>query len=100
MSFVEKLKAREKDNIYAVYAPDITGETAYYFVIVDSAKSNAFVKAVTAGPTNLEEYGTIIESGYGEEASQEVKDRLMDEYGYEVKPRKNLPKKDTSEAGD
>lgn len=77
--------ARSGHLIHKLKAKDTTGRWAYYFVYVEGAKERAFLAAIDGdGIINLEEYGRVIASCYGEEPSQEIRDFLKDKYGFDV----------------
>jgi hypothetical protein len=63
-------------------AKDSSGNMAYYFVLVEPEYQDEFNKFVPGiGNKNLNEYGRVIASCYGEEPSQVVKDFLKKKYG-------------------
>ncbi|MEQ1818229.1 MAG: hypothetical protein ABL871_06430 [Terricaulis sp.] len=56
-----------------------------YFVYVQAAKERLFLKAIEGdGVVDLEKYGKVIASCYGEEPTQEVKAFLKDKYDFVV----------------
>lgn len=84
-SFVDQIIAKKGHLIHKLKAKDTTGRWAYYFVLVEPPRESAFLKAIKGeGTVDLEEYGKIIASCYGEEPSDEVKTFLKDRYGFEV----------------
>jgi hypothetical protein len=84
-SFLNKVIGSRGHLLYTLKGTDAeSGRKAYWFLLVDSHKLNKFEKALEKGTFNLEEYGKIIESGFGEEIPQSVKDALKDEYGFDV----------------
>lgn len=94
MSFAEKHKKKSFTNqvigsrghlLYTLKGTDAeSGRKAWWFLLVDQEKLNKFEAALKIGTFNLEDFGKIIESGFGEEVPQTVKDRLKDEYGFDV----------------
>ena len=60
---------------------DNEGRDTYYYIICSSQKLDALRKVKT-GMLNLSEYGKIIASGWGTEASPEVKAELLAKYGF------------------
>ena len=84
-SFFEKEIARSGNLIHKLKAKDTTGRWAYYFVYVIAAKERLFLRALEGdGTVDLEKYGKVIASCYGEEPTQEVKDFLKEKYDFNV----------------
>lgn len=71
-SFVNKIISEKGQNIHKVKAIDGTGRKAYYFVLVDPTKEKDFRIAITNGSLNLEDYGTILASCYGEKPNNDM----------------------------
>ena len=58
---------------------------AYYFVLVEPIKEREFMNAIKEQKlNNIETYGKIIASCYGESPSDEVRHTLKEKYGFEV----------------
>lgn len=84
-SFVDQIIAKKGHLIHKLKAKDTTGRWAYYFVLVEAPREAAFLKAIKGdGTVDLEEYGKIIASCYGEEPNDEVKTFLKEKYGFEL----------------
>lgn len=84
-SFVDQIIAKKGHLIHKLKAKDTTGRWAYYFVLVEAPREAQFLKAIEGdGTVDLEEFGKVIASCYGEEPSTEVKDFLKEKYGFEV----------------
>lgn len=84
-SFVDQIIAKKGHLIHKLKAKDSTGRWAYYFVLVEAPREAAFLESIQGdGTVDLEEYGKVIASCYGEEPTQEVKDFLKERYGFEV----------------
>lgn len=83
-SHIEATIASKANLIHEIYARDRTDRMAYYFIMVDDTKQNAFLKALDTPPVNIAEYGLILASGYGE-VSEKVKDHLLKKYCYKTK---------------
>jgi hypothetical protein len=78
-----KAVAGRNDTVYLVHGgEDYTHQPAWYFVCVDSIRARAFQKAVSSGSVNFEEFGTIIESGYGEQPPYSIVAYMRANYGY------------------
>jgi hypothetical protein len=71
--------------IHKLKAKDTTGKWAYYFVYVPEDLEKEFMNAIGGdGTVDLEEYGPVIASCYGEKPTPEVKKYLKDRYGFNV----------------
>lgn len=71
--------------IHKLKAKDTTGRWAYYFVLVMPKNERAFLNAIEGdGNLDLEDYGKIVASCYGEEPTAEVRDYLKEKYGFDV----------------
>jgi hypothetical protein len=77
--------ARRGHLVHKLKAIDTTHRWAYYFVLVEEKLEAGFLKAIKGeGTTDLEAYGVIIASCYGEEPSSEVRAYLARVYGFSV----------------
>lgn len=84
-SFVDQIIAKKGHLVHKLKAKDSTGRWAYYFVLVEAPKEQAFLTALKSDETiDLEDYGKVLASCYGEEPNQQVKDMLKEKYGFEV----------------
>jgi hypothetical protein len=84
-SYVDQIVASKGHCIHKLKAKDTTGRWAYYFVLVEPYKERRFLAAMSGeGIIDLEHYGKVIASCYGEEPTQEIKDFLKEKYGFEV----------------
>ncbi len=84
-SFVDKLIAKKGHLIHKLKAKDSTGRWAYYFVLVEPPREQAFLDALDSNESiDLEDFGKVIASNYGEEPNGDVKKMLKDKYGFEV----------------
>ena len=82
-SFMDHVINSRGDLCYKVSGKDSTGKTAWYFILVDKDKKEAFLKKKAGDRYNLEDYGKIIVSGYGEEVPDDVKEMLSEKYGFD-----------------
>ena len=73
--------ACEKPQARYTREVDSTGRAAWYFLLVDPAKKNAFRKAAT-GELELNAYGRVLASGYGTDPPADVRERMKTEYGF------------------
>ena len=84
-SFVDQIVAKKGHLIHKLKAKDSTGRWAYYFVLVEPPKEQSFLDALKSEETiDLEDFGKVVASNYGEEPNDEVKDMLKERYGFEV----------------
>jgi hypothetical protein len=84
-SFVDKLIAKKGHLIHKLKAKDSTGRWAYYFVLVEPPKEQSFLEALESNLSiDLEDFGKVIASNYGEEPTEDVRRMLKDKYGFEV----------------
>ena len=74
MSFLEKLN-KNRSNIYLVQGTD-RGRKAWYYVQVEPMKVPLFLKEAPGKQVNLEDYGRIVYSGYGEEPPEDIKKKV------------------------
>ncbi len=84
-SFVDQIIAKKGHLIHKLKAKDSTGRWAYYFVLVEAPREQAFLTSLkTEESIDLEDYGKVIASNYGEEPSEEVRKMLKEKYGFDV----------------
>lgn len=81
----DQLIAKRSHLIHKLKAKDTTGRWAYYFVYVPSYRERLFLKAIEGdGTIDLENYGKVIGSCYGEEPSEFLKNELREKYRFEI----------------
>ncbi|HRK69843.1 MAG TPA: hypothetical protein PKY73_20030 [Hyphomonas sp.] len=84
-SQADQLIAKSGHLVHKLKAKDTTGRWAYYFVYVERAKEKAFLAAIEGdGIIQLEDYGRVVASCYGEEPDEETKAFLKEKYGFDV----------------
>ncbi|MUH01656.1 hypothetical protein F7734_59155 [Scytonema sp. UIC 10036] len=80
-----KFFAERGDLIHKIKAKDSTDQWAYYYVYVRPALEHKFTKALKSNPNiNLEDYGKVIGSCYGEKPNDTLKALLKGKYGFDV----------------
>jgi hypothetical protein len=85
MSFADRLVAERGHLVHKLKAKDNTGRWAYYFVYVSNTNEAAFMAAIDGdGMIDLEDYGRVIASCYGENPNEETRLLLRRRYGFEV----------------
>jgi hypothetical protein len=71
--------------IHKLKAKDTTGRWAYYFVLVTKQREAEFLASIEGnGVIDLEDYGKVVASCYGEQPTEEVKQHLKTRYGFDV----------------
>lgn len=84
-SFLDGEIARSGHLIHKLKAKDSTGRWAFYFVLVQPSRETSFLNALKGGASvDLEAFGKVVASCYGEEPSDEVKTLLKERYGFDV----------------
>ncbi len=84
-SFVDQIVAKKGHLIHKLKAKDSTGRWAYYFVLVEPPKEQSFLDALKSEETiDLEDFGKVVASNYGEEPNDDVKTMLKERYGFDV----------------
>ena len=83
-SFKEKIIADKGHLIHKIKALDYTGRKAYYFILVEANKERGFLKSLETGGFNLNDFGIVIASCYGDEPTEEIRDLLKTKYGFDV----------------
>jgi hypothetical protein len=71
--------------IHKLKAKDSTGRWAYYFLLVPPDCTKSFLDNLNGdGTIDIEDYGVVIASSYGEVPTKEVKAYLKNRYGFDV----------------
>lgn len=84
-SQADQMIAKSGHLVHKLKAKDTTGRWAYYFVYVEASKERVFLDAIKSdGIIDLEDYGKVIASCYGETPSEEIRQLLKDKYGFDV----------------
>ena len=83
ISAKDKLIRSNLDRCFLTKGRDITGRDAWYFVLIRPFRLRAFLTHKTGDSYNLEDYGDIILSGYGEEVPEEVRALLREKYSFD-----------------
>jgi hypothetical protein len=91
----EQAVAQKTVCILLLRGQDPDGTQIYAYVGVRADMLEEFMKAQATGMFYPEDYGVIIESGEGE-PSDEVKQRMTEEYGFNHEMMVNLPDSDSA----
>jgi tetratricopeptide (TPR) repeat protein len=77
--------AKRGHLVHKLKAKDSTGRWAYYFVLVPEFMEQTFLDILASEKSiDLEDYGRVIASCYGEAPNEEVKSLLKKKYGFSV----------------
>lgn len=92
-SFLERYVANSGSLIHKIKAKDSTGRWAYYFVLVDAFYEGEFMGALKdQKEIDLEDFGIVIASNYGEGPSPMVQTQLQEYYGFKLDPLASNPR--------
>ncbi|MEM6614751.1 MAG: hypothetical protein AAF652_21415 [Cyanobacteria bacterium P01_C01_bin.72] len=81
----DKFLAQQGHQIHKLKAKDSTGRWAYYFVHVESHNEQAFLDALESNRSiDLEDFGEVVGSCYGEQPNDELQALLKNKYGFDV----------------
>lgn len=84
-SFADREIARQGHLVHKLKARDSTGRWAYYFVLVKPHLEVRFMAAIGGdGTVDLEEYGRVVGSCYGEEPSAALRIEMKERFGFDV----------------
>ena len=83
INFAQQVYASRPDHIFLVRGKDISGRSAWYYVIVDNGKRDAFKSREGIPSLNLLNYGRILYSGFGDNPPQSIKDQMAAEYDFQ-----------------
>ncbi len=78
----DKIIKQRAHLIYLITGKDHTDRAAYYYLLVDKPRVNAFLKAFEQ-PDDMEltDYGRLLFSGYGAMPPESVQNELQTKYG-------------------
>jgi len=84
-NYEDQFLARQGHLIHKLKAKDSTGRWAYYFVYVEPRNEKAFLNALESNQSiDLEDYGKVVGSCYGEKPDNKLRKLLKEKYGFEV----------------
>ena len=84
-SFASLVSTSRNSNIFLVSGgKDKFERDAWYYVKVEPFKTSLFQRDISKGKINLTEYGEILESGFGKTPPDNIKQKMKDEYNFEV----------------
>ncbi|MBT9444535.1 MAG: toll/interleukin-1 receptor domain-containing protein [Hyphomonadaceae bacterium] len=84
-SYADQMVSKSGHLIHKLRAKDTTDRWAYYFVLVPPNREVAFLNSLKGdGIIDMEHYGTVIASCYGDQPSAEVRAFLKSKYGFDI----------------
>lgn len=81
-SYASGAPTNAHEGIFLVRGKDSTGHSAWFYVSIALEKRAGFKKLSGCERLDLAEYGTVIESGYGDSPPMHIRARMKDEYGF------------------
>lgn len=82
-NFLQKVEATRSGNIFLVTGGrDKNGYDAWYYVQVEPIKISLFQKSIQSGSIKLDEFGKILESGFGKMPEQDVVAFMKEKYNF------------------
>jgi hypothetical protein len=78
----DPIKKAQADLVYLVTGTD-REKSAWYYVLVDRLKVRMFLQAMKSSSINLDDFGKVIYSAYGEKPPEEITNKVKEEYGIE-----------------
>ena len=82
-SFADRYIASRPEHIHKLKAKDSTGRWAYYFMLVEPPVEQRFLTALQSDKQiDLDNYGTVIASCYGESPNSKVEAELLHRFGF------------------
>lgn len=82
-SFVEKAVKGSATPINLIRCKDKEDRDCYFFVMCSHQKVDSCMEDGETGRINLEDYGKVLESGWGKEPSEEIKQIMRDKYNFD-----------------
>lgn len=77
-----QIEPQQEDGLFLIRASDKTGRRAYYFTLVAREQMQSLREAIKKKlPFNIQEYGDIVASGYGDSVPESLRIRMRVEYG-------------------
>lgn len=74
--------ATRPDHIFLVRGKDTTGERAWYYVMIDRGKREAFKSQHRVPYLKLTDYGNILHSGFGDYPPENIRSIMEKEHGF------------------
>ena len=90
LSKVEKLIAEKSVCVVLLQGNNLTGEPIWAYVAIRLIDLEKFMDAQKSGNFDPEELGVIVEAGLGAAPSDEIKEKMRQEYGFNHDKMLNL----------
>ena len=83
VKFIEKLKLENNRSIYLIRGLKEEGKDIYMYIEMNKTQVDCLGRDNKKGLQKpIEEYGEVIEKGYGKKPNSQVRKRLKNEYGW------------------
>lgn len=83
--FAARLEKQEEGYLCYVQTKDETGYDAFYFILLDPEKEEAFNAIIgRPGQADFLDYGIIVTSGYGRTPHKQARDKITELYGVDA----------------
>ena len=79
MSWISKIESERGNQVYLVRGK-VKNKQAWYYVFVDKLKVTIFLKMIDEGSLNLEDYGEVLYSGWGNDPPKKIVEKIKEEY--------------------
>jgi len=85
MSHAQRIgQQSQRQNLYLITGGrDASNKPAWYYVQIEPHLKMRFERAIKSGAMNVTEFGSIVESGYGEKPPELTRARMKRDYGFE-----------------
>jgi hypothetical protein len=84
-TYTDRHLSQKGHLIHKLKAKDTTGRWAYYFVLVNQSSEQEFLQALSSNQSiDLDQYGKVVASCYGEKPDEETRKFLKEKYKFDV----------------
>lgn len=78
-SFSDITRKKRVDCLFLVRGKD-KNRAAWHYVLVDKHKKQMFLAKIKTGSVNVEEYGQILHSGWGQDPPEDIVKKIKEEF--------------------
>lgn len=82
-SFLDRVQKSKSGNLWLLRTRDSQGRVCYFYVLVDPLKKAILDRQTGQSNLTITDYGTIVESGFGENPPPAIAARMKAEYGFQ-----------------
>lgn len=82
-TFTRHVEGARAEHLFLVRGRDASGQKAWYYVLVDKSKRDAFRVREGQAFLKLTDYGDIIASGFGEQPPEDIRQQMLKDYGFQ-----------------